>query len=114
MSELKLTEKGIDFIIKSDTKLGKAITESISGKNNEHIEIDFLFEEAEIAFQTELLNIKRRRSAIERELRDIEKDIHLKSPSNWIPELVKKRKALAMIDVEEDFLHKIGAEWLGL
>ncbi|NMA74315.1 MAG: hypothetical protein GX963_09190 [Bacteroidales bacterium] len=42
VSELKLTEKGIDFVIKSDTKLGKAITESISGKNNEHIEIDFL------------------------------------------------------------------------
>ena len=101
-------------IIKADTKLGKAITESISGNKNEHIEIDFLFEEAEIAFQTELLNIKGRRNVIERELRDIEKDIHLKSPSDWIPELVKKRKALAMIDIEEDFLRKIGAEWLGL
>lgn len=114
MTELKLTEKEIDFVFKSDTKLGKAITESISGNKSEHIEIDFLFEEAEIAFRTELLNIKRRRSAIERELRDIEKDIHLKSPSNWIREVVKKMKTLAMIDVEENFLHEFGAEWLGL
>ncbi len=94
-------------------KFETALKAAIEGKTEVN-DIEFMQEEAKLAYQSEILALKRRRSAVEQDIKAIEKNVHVVSPTEWIPNLVAKKKQQAMIEVEEKILAQIGLDWFNM
>lgn len=98
----------------SVTKFENKAHQAIRGENNPHIEVGFLLEEAMLSFQSETLQLKKKKSVVESDLRGLEDAILDKDPSVWLGQLVAKKKEIAMIGVEEKILAEIGREWFNM
>ena len=93
------------------TKYEELLTKAVSPDEEFRNSLSFCVEEAILTLQNKQLALKRRRNTTEGEIRSLELKIRNYEASEWIDEMLAKKKKLAMIAIEEKLLSEIEVQW---